>query len=282
MRRLLLCLLLSVFAALPASAQIRGSARTPPIDPVEELRMHKLMEQQFAALKPQRPGQVDTYVLSLALWDDHVFQHEAEGAADVLAQRFNAQGRTIVLTNGEGPGVPRTHPGARPADIGAALARIGEVMDPNEDVLALFVTTHGNSDGSLAVREQYNTTAIYPMILRQALDQTQVKNRLVILSACFAAAHIPALSTDTTMVFAAAASDRTSFGCEPQREWTFFGDAFMNQALRQNRTLPDAFETAKVLIQAWEARERTRPSLPQSFIGPDTRAIAAAMTGKAK
>ncbi|MDX2197434.1 MAG: peptidase C13, partial [Phycisphaerae bacterium] len=71
-------------------------------------------------------------------------------------------------------------------------------------------------------------------------------------------------------------------GCAPENDWTYFGDAFVNQTLRQNRSLDDAFSMAKTLIQSWEARENIRPSLPQSAIGANTQAITAAMTGKAK
>ena len=283
MRRLAFLLLaILLIGGGPAQAQFRQSARTQPVDPAQELRQFKLLEQSFAQLAPQRHGVVDAYVLSVALWDEHVFQHEAEGAAEVLTQRFNATGRTIVLTNGQGPGVERTHPGARPSEFGAALARIGEVMDRNEDVLVLYITSHGAPDGSIVMQEQFRNYALYPQVLRESLDQIGIKNRLVILSSCFAGAFIPALQNDTTMVFAAAAQDRTSFGCTPENDWTYFGDAFLNQTLRQNRTLPDAFDTAKVLIQSWEARENIRPSLPQSFIGPQTQAITGAMSGHAK
>ena len=283
MRRLAFLLLaILLIGGAPAQAQFRQSARTQPVDPAQELRQFRLLEQSFAQLQPQRRGVVDSYVLSVALWDEHVFQHEAEGAAEVLTQRFNATGRAIVLTNGVGPGAERTHPGARPSEFGAALARIGEVMDKNEDVLVLYITSHGVPDGSIVVQEQFRNYALYPQVLRESLDQIGIRNRLVILSSCFAGAFIPALQTDTTMVFTAAAQDRTSFGCTPENDWTYFGDAFLNQTLRQNRTLPDAFDTAKVLIQSWEARENIRPSLPQSFIGPQTQAITGAMTGKAK
>jgi hypothetical protein len=225
---------------------------------------------------------VDAYVLSAALWDEHVFQNEAEGAAAVLSQRFNAVGRTIVLSNGKGAGVERTHPGARPSEVAAALARIGEVMDRNEDVLVLYMTSHGQPDGALGVQDQFRGYAIYPATLRESLDQIGIRNRLIIVSACFAGAFIPALQNDTTIVLAAAAHDRTSFGCVPENDWTFFGDALMNQTLRQNRSLPDAFNMAKVLIESWEARENVRPSLPQSYVGAQTQAITQAMTGRAK
>lgn len=275
-------LLTAALPGAPAEAQFRQSARTQPIDPGQELHQFKLLEQAFNGLQPQRRGVVDSYVLSVALWDEHVFQHEAEGAAEVLSERFNAAGRTIVLSNGEGIGIERTHAGARPSELGAALARIAEVMDKNEDVLVLYVTSHGAPDGSIVMQEQFRNYALYPQVLRESLDGLGIKNRLIILSSCFAGAFIPVLEDDHTMVFTAAAQDRTSFGCTPENDWTYFGDAFINQSLRQNRTLPDAFETSKVLIQSWEARENIRPSLPQSFIGPQTDAIVHAMSGKAK
>lgn len=283
MRRLAALLLgMVLVAGATASAQMRPSPRTQPVNPAQELAQFRLLEQSFAQLQPQRRGTVDTYVLSVAFWDEHVFQHEAEGAADVLAQRFNAAGRTIVLSNGQGPSVARTHAGARPSEFGAALARIGEVMDKDEDVLVLFMTSHGAQDGSILVQEQFRNYAVYPAVLRESLDQIGVKNRLVIVSSCFAGAFIPALQNDTTIVFAAASYDRTSFGCVPENDWTYFGDAFVNQTLRQNRSLPDAFNMAKTLISSWEARENIRPSLPQSFIGPQTQVIQAAASGRAR
>jgi hypothetical protein len=282
MRRLAMAVAMTVALCGVASAQMRLSPRTQPMNPALELKQHRLLEQAFAQLQPQRRGVVDAYVLSVALWDEHVFQNEAEGAAAVLSQRFNAAGRTIVLSNGKGPGVERTHAGARPSEVAAALARIGEIMDKDEDVLVLFMTSHGQQDGAVAVQDQYRSYAIYPATLRESLDQIGVKNRLVIVSACFAGAFIPALQNDNTIVFAAAAHDRTSFGCAPENEWTYFGDAFVNQTLRQNRSLPDAFNMAKTLIESWEARENIRPSLPQSFIGPKTEAITAAMANRAR
>ncbi|MDX2233651.1 MAG: C13 family peptidase, partial [Hyphomonadaceae bacterium] len=258
MRVLAILLAAALACTATASAQLRMGPRMQPLEPAQELAQFRLLEQAFASLAPQRPGVVDAYVLSVALWDEHVFQNEAEGAASVLSQRFNAQGRTIVLSNGKGAGAPRTHGGARPGEVAAALARIGEVMDREEDVLVLFMTSHGQQDGALSVQDQQRAYAIYPSVLRRSLDQVGVKNRLVIVSACFAGAFIPALQNDTTMVFTAAAHDRTSFGCAPENDWTYFGDAFVNQTLRQNRSLDDAFSMAKTLIQSWEARENIR------------------------
>lgn len=272
------------FAAPAAVAQTGEVPRAPiAISPGEELAQHQRMEQAFAGLQPQRRGVVDTYVLSVAFWDEHVFENEAKGAADVLSARFNAQGRTLILTNGMGPGTPRTYPGARPYQIASALGRLSQVMDKNEDVLVLFMTSHGNQDGSIAIQEQFRTRfALRPQYLREALDEAGIKNRLIIVSSCFSGAFIPALANESTIVLTAAAYDRTSFGCQPERDWTFFGDAFINQAMRQNRALPDAFNTAKVLIESWEARDNVRPSLPGQSFGTQTQVITSAMTGRAR
>lgn len=274
--------ILAVAFAATASAQMRMGPRAQPMDPALELQSFRKLEQAFSQLAPQRRGQVDAYVLSVALWDEHVFENEAKGAADVLSQRFNAAGRTIVLSNGQGIGRERAYAGARPAEVGAALARLGEVMDKEEDVLVLFLTSHGQQDGAVGIQDQFRSYAIYPAVLREALDKTGIRNRLVIVSACFSGAFIPALQDARTIVLTAAAHDRTSFGCVPENDWTYFGDAFINQTMRQNRPLADAFDTAKILIESWEARENIRPSLPQSYMGAETRPILSAMTGRAR
>ncbi|MBT9445775.1 MAG: peptidase C13 [Hyphomonadaceae bacterium] len=284
MRLAAACLALFLTIAATASAQVAGSpSGMIAISPREELAQHQRMEQAFAALQPQRRGVVDTYVLSVGFWDEHVFQHEAEGAAAVLGQRFSAAGRTLILTNGEGPGTPRTYPGARPYQLASAIGRLGEVMDRNEDVLVLFMTSHGNPDGSMAIQEQMRTRfALRPQYLREALDEAGIKNRLVIVSSCFSGAFIPALQNENTIILTAAAYDRTSFGCQPERDWTYFGEAFINQSMRQNRPLLDAFSTAKMLIESWEARDNVRPSLPNASVGAQTQVIQGAMTGRVR
>lgn len=283
--RLAAAVLAFLMCAAPAAIAQVGDPPRPPIaiSPSEELAQHQRTEQAFNALQPQRRGVVDTYVLSVAFWDEHVFENEAKGAAEVLGARFNAQGRTLILTNGMGPGTPRTYPGARPYQIASALGRLGQVMDKNEDVLVLFMTSHGNQDGSIAIQEQMRTRFnLRPQYLREALDEAGIKNRLIIVSSCFSGAFVPALQNDTTIILTAAAYDRTSFGCQPERDWTYFGDAFINQAMRQNRTLPDAFNTAKTLIESWEARDNVRPSLPGQSFGAQTQVITSAMTGRAR
>ena len=70
----------------------------------------------------------------------------------------------------------------------------------------------------------------------------------------------------------AAAADRTSFGCESDNDWTFFGDALINHALRKPQPLAAAVEDARTQIAGWEARGKLTPSQPSVLIGAEADA----------
>jgi len=78
---------------------------------------------------------------------------------------------------------------------------------------------------------------------------------------------VPALANDTSVVITAAAADRSSFGCTPGNDWTFFGHALINQAMRRPLPLKQQFVAATAKIAAWETKGGLPPSLPQLSIG---------------
>jgi hypothetical protein len=45
-------------------------------------------------------------------------------------------------------------------------------------------------------------------------------------------------------------------------KWTYFGNPFLNVALRQAKSLKDAFVVARALVKKRELRERFEPSNP--------------------
>jgi hypothetical protein len=236
--------------------------------PAEAASLARLMGDALGGLQPQRAGQLDVYMITASLWSDPVFEREATQAETILREHLGADGRSIVLSaggNGE-----RRFPAATPNDIAAAIGRVGSVIDPNEDLVVLFITSHGSPDGSIALREHNRLGAsMRPTHFRDMLAQAGIRNRVVIVSACFSGAFIAPLMDDNTIVLTAAAPDRSSFGCQAQRDWTFFGDAYFNQALRGNRSMVEAFDDAKVLIERWEREQNlTPPSNPQRHIGP--------------
>jgi hypothetical protein len=82
---------------------------------------------------------------------------------------------------------------------------------------------------------------------------------------------IPVLQSDTTFIATAAAADRTSFGCGRADDFTYFGRAFFDEALRQTHSFVDAFERAKAAVSRREEAEKRPPSHPQVFVGPAIR-----------
>ena len=60
----------------------------------------KLLASALDAIKPQRPGVIDVYAITFAPFGSQdVFMRESALVAGVMAQRFDAQGRTIQLVN---------------------------------------------------------------------------------------------------------------------------------------------------------------------------------------
>lgn len=249
-----------MFGGQFGAAQISGV-------PAEEARLARLMGDALSGLQPQRPGQVDTYLISVSFWGEPVFEREATQAEEILRDHFAADGRSIVLSAG---GLSeRNYPAATPSNLAAAIGQVGSLIDPNEDLVVLFVTSHGSSDGSVVLRENNRMAgALRPPNLRDLLQQAGIRNRVVIVSACFSGAFIAPLMNDDTIVLAAAAPNRSSFGCQPQRDWTFFGDAYFNHAIRGGASLVEGFDQAKTLIERWEREQNlSPPSNPQRSVG---------------
>lgn len=224
------------------------------------------LDKALAGLTPQRKGTVDAYVVSIGLDSDPIFGREAREAGKVLSRRYNAVGHTIVLAGTDG-GAASALPNGSPRNLTVALARIAELMDKKEDVLILYTAGHGAKVGLAYHDGDEGFGIIPPARLARVFDELGIRNRLLILSACYSGIFVPALSSDTTALFTAASSERTSFGCQADKDWTFFGDAMINNALRQPVPLAKAGEDAQALIVKWEAMGNILPSQPQVSIG---------------
>jgi hypothetical protein len=248
--------------------------------PAGELDEHRKLERALRALQPQRPGTVDAYVVSIALDSDPVFGREARGAGEVLARRYGAAGRSIVLAGTDGSG-PSALPRGTPASLGIALARVAELMNAREDVLVLYVTGHGTRVGLYYNDGDSGYGLISPNRLGGMLEQLGLPNRLLLLSACYSGMFVPRLQSPVSAIVTASSSNRTSFGCAAENDWTFFGDALINHALRRPQPLAAAFAEANGLLADWEARLKVEPSQPQLFVGADAARWLAALDARA-
>ena len=87
------------------------------------------------------------------------------------------------------------------------------------------------------------------------------------VSACFSGRFIKPLADDHTIVIAAAAKNRSSFGCSDTRDLTYFGEAFYRDSLPNAVDLRGAFETTRSKIRRREGDEGFTPSRPQAYFG---------------
>ena len=153
-------------------------------------------------------------------------------------------------------------------------------MDRDRDTLFLFLTSHGER-GKLAIQLPHLALAqLTPVQLKLMLDRSGIRNRVIVISACHSGSFAPVVADARTLVITAARADRSSFGCEDRRRWTYFGDAFFNRALRHERSFARAFTEAKRTIAQWEMAERLTPSLPQMSGGEALGPALAAVSGQ--
>jgi hypothetical protein len=225
------------------------------------------LDAALVGLAPQTPGTADAYVLTIALDSDPVFAREAREAARVLGARYGAAGRTLTLAGPDG--VRDDHPHGSITALMLALDHLGRVMDADEDVLVLYTTSHG---ADIGLAYHYGDTGygiVSPASLKAALEAAGIRRRVLIISACYSGVFVPVLASPDTAILTAAASTRTSFGCKAENDWTFFGDALINRALRQPVSLDEAARMAGRSVAEWESQARYLASLPQVSIGAE-------------
>jgi hypothetical protein len=237
-------------------------------------------DQALASLEPQRPGVVDAYVVVAALDTAPVFEREAREAGRVLARRFDADGRTVVLAEDEGG--DKGDAAATPERLSQALRRVGALIDAKEDVLVLYTTSHGSPEAGLNFRDPARGASIItPQQLAEMLNGPGIKNRLVILQACFAGQFVPAIASPSTVIATAASDMHSSFGCTAGNDWTFFGYALIDLAMREPDTFVRQFRRAFVTILKWEQELGIEPSNPQISVGSDAGRWLAALDSHA-
>lgn len=263
---LLVCLLVCLLALIGATGSVAAKGLT---DPALRERQRALIESAVAGLAPQRPGQPDLYVVGVGGDStEDVFRNETVYLDTLMSQRFGARGRVVTLINHSDSLIRTPRPLATLENLRAVLAGVGRTMDRDQDVLLLFMTMHGTPQHQLFVQmAPVYFDLIDPHQLRKALDDAGIRNRVLVISACYSGGFVPALKNDDTLILTAAHRNRPSFGCGPDSDATYFGRAFLVDALNDTTDFVAAFERAKARIAEREKEEGFRSSRPQISIG---------------
>jgi hypothetical protein len=208
-----------------------------------------------ASVAPAAQSGPKVAVVAFGLFGDQsVFESEAKGAAGIVAKRFG--GSTVIVrsnTKSRGEATAET--------LAAALDSVAKKMDAENDILLLILTSHGSRAG-LVVKAGATEQTLSPWLLSATLRYSGVRHRVVIISACYSGIFLPLANADT-LVITAADADHPSFGCRDGAQWTYFGDAFFNTAMRRAPNLRDAFNQARELVRKRELGDGFDPSNPQ-------------------
>jgi hypothetical protein len=219
------------------------------------------------AIEPARDGSPAVFFLGFAGYaEQRVFAEEIQLAARVVGKRYGSGKRSIFLINDRRS--LDAHPLASLTGLRHALRRLARKMDAERDVLFLALSSHGEVDTLSVSNRSLMLQDLVATDLAAALQESGIKWRVIVISACHAGSFIDELRNANTIVITASAAEKTSFGCSDERELTYFGEAFYRDALPGAKSLRDAFETAKADIAEREKREDIEEaSDPQAFFG---------------
>src|SRR3989442_9741077 len=150
----LLAILVAVFPRTElwiAARDDRAQAARPRLTQEEVFhRQGILLDEQLAALSPERPGIVDLYFVGVA-GDSRqdTFYSELVSVKELLEERFDAAGRSIALINN--PATLKDYPIATASNLRSSLADLGHAIHAQADVLLLHIATHGSNDYRLVL-----------------------------------------------------------------------------------------------------------------------------------
>lgn len=230
-------------------------------------RQPVLLKKAMEGLRPGRKGDGALYFVGFAGYGGQdVFRRELEVINGIMKERFDTSGHSLLLVNN--PDTLLQYPLATATALGRVLKRVGRVMNRDEDILLLYLTSHGSGDSHLSAELQPMTFHdIYPAMLRRMLDESGIRWRIVVVSACYSGAYIDSLKNDDTLVMTASDASSSSFGCSNDSDFTWFGEALFDKELRRTHSFVTAFNRASAAIAAREKKEGEEASHPLLFVG---------------
>ena len=134
------------------------------------------------------------------------------------------------------------------------------------DACLVFLTSHGSRDGF-----NIGSSRLSPSAFGSALDKgCGSRPTVVLVSACYSGLYAldsSNLKKPNRVILTASRSDRTSFGCSPENQYTYW-DGCLIDHLPKSSTFKDLAGRIQACINSKEAGMPT-PSIPQTFIGSE-------------
>lgn len=238
----------------------------PVLNEAEFYQQPILLSKALESIDASDTGKTEWYFMGVAGYGQQdVFRSEINQLRQLFDVRFGTAGHSITLINNQHSWLES--PIASKTSILKALKRIGKQMNPNEDVLFLALSSHGDQDVLELSDPPVELDNLDAKWLRQALDTSGIRWRVIVVSACYSGSFIDELQSPTTVVITASRADRASFGCTNDADLTYFGRAFFAESLRENNSFSSAFRDAQQRINERESKMGFEPSEPQMVVG---------------
>jgi len=263
-----------------APPQESAATGTPQPSVTREDLFHRqgaLLEEQFSALRLERPGIADLYFVAAAPYGlQDTFAKELMVVRGLMDERFDTAGRSLALVSH--PAALGDYPVATVSNLRATLERLGRHINVEEDVVFLHIATHGSADNLLLFElPPLELQPLTPTALSRMLADSGIKWKVIVLSACYSGGFIEPLRDDNTLIMTASDATHSSFGCDYDSDITWFSEALYGEALRRTFSFAAAFEQARRSVTAREKARGFEPSNPQMFVGAAIRGKLAAL-----
>ena len=264
-------------AALAGLVACRGPAvpvvlpapmKRPPLD-VETIYYDqpRLVQAALDGVLVSQDGVPETYFVGFASSaKEDVFESEVKRIESQFREQLGAEGRTAILVNSRS--TMGELPLANGPNLESILKGMARKMGP-EDLLFLHMTSHGSKNHKFSVLfESMRLNDLSAKRIGEIVNGAGLPWRVVVVSACFSGGYIEELKSPRAMIITAASADRTSFGCENGREYTYFGEAYYRDSLT-DADYRAAFERAVPLVREREESRGYKHSEPQIWMGEE-------------
>ena len=145
------------------------------------------------------------------------------------------------------------HPLATKTSISRTLHGLSEKMDPEQDILFVYLSSHGSKSHEFSLNQPgLKIGDLSAQSFAKMIEDVPVKWKVIIVS-----------------IMTASAADKKSFGCSDENHFTYFGEAFFKDSLPTAGSFVDAFSKATAIIAKKESGNGYELSEPQ-ISKPDT------------
>jgi len=227
-----------------------------------------LLDTSLADIKAGRPDRVEMYFLGFAGYGGQdVFMKEVRFAKHLFDAKYLVKGHSVTLINN--PKLAKSQPLASVTNLGIALKRIAARMNPEQDILFMYLTSHGSRKNGLSVSlPGLPLNDLSADKFAEILRQSKIKWKVIAISSCYSGEFVKALKDEHTLVMTSARADHVSFGCSEESDFTYFGEALLKDSIPSTNSFVSAFKKARELVMLREDKEKYDHSDPQLWTAP--------------